>query len=291
MKMRTLPWRCGAIVGWMAAVMEMDRRSDFFAVGTSGYLVATGALLLFVVPALRRVQLPWLIAIAFPIFCGLEVATGRIDPRTVVDSLLEFGAVAVTLLLAAGLARRLALAEEVLNQFAVGPPRELAEPFSRTQGEMFREVRRARRYERPLSLIALSASGLQPPAALAQLLEQARRESIDRYVAAKVGALLDEQTAGSTLIAERGDHFLLLLPETGLQEAEHVAKRLERVGAEQHGISLRFGIASFPHQEITFDKLLETAEAQLREARGDAGEPQGETAAATQLAPSTQAGT
>jgi GGDEF domain-containing protein len=80
----------------------------------------------------------------------------------------------------------------------------------------------------------------------------------------KVGALLDEQTAGSAVIAERDGHFLLLLPEAGRQEAERVAKRLEQVAADRHGIDLRFGIASFPHQEITFDKLLETAETDLR---------------------------
>jgi GGDEF domain-containing protein len=66
------------------------------------------------------------------------------------------------------------------------------------------------------------------------------------------------------VIADRGEHFLVMLPEASRQEAEQVAKRIERAAEDRHGMAVRFGIASFPHQEITFDKLLETAEAELR---------------------------
>jgi hypothetical protein len=153
---------------------------------------------------------------------------------------------------------------------------------------MFREVRRARRYERPLSMLAVSAALSQAPIAIAELLEQARRESLDRYARARLAALLDEETAGSTLIADRGDHFLLLLPETGANEAEQVAKRIERAAAEQHGMSVRFGMASFPHQEITFDKLLETAESGLRAVERTTPSP---AKVAVAVASSTQART
>src|SRR5262249_145069 len=129
------------------------------------------------------------------------------------------------------------------------------------------EVRRARRYERPLSLLAISASGAQPAAALQRFVDDARAESLGRYVSGKLAMLLDEETAGSTVIADRGEHYLLLLPESSRQEAEQVAKGMERAAEERHGMSVRFGIASFPHQEITFDKLLETAEAELRAVR------------------------
>src|SRR5262249_34946367 len=76
-----------------------------------------------------------------------------------------------------------------------------------------------------------------------------------------------EETTGSTVIADRGEHFLVLLPESNRQEAEQVAQRIGRAAEERHGMKVRYGIASFPHQEITFDKLLETAEAELRAIR------------------------
>jgi hypothetical protein len=286
--MKALPWRCAAVIGWVVCLTELDRSSDLFAIGASGYAIAASAVLLLVVPPLRRTSIAWVLAIAFPLFAALELASGSLSPRAAVESLLEFAGAAVTLVLASRLARRLALAEDLVSDLAVGPLRADAEPFSRTQGEMFREVRRARRYERPLSLLAVSAAALQAPPAVAQLLEQARRESLFRYGRAKLAALLDEQTAGSTVIADRGDHFLLLLPETGAQEAEQVAKRIERVAAERHGIAVRFGIASFPHQEITFDKLLEAAESELREVeRAAPAAPAGPA----RVASTTQAGT
>jgi hypothetical protein len=285
--MKGLAWRCAATIGWVVCLVALDRRFGWLAIGAPGYALAATAVALLVVPRLRRLSTLGLLAFAFPAFCALEVATGGpIDLRSAGGALLEFAGAAVTLLLASRLARRLALAEDALREFAVGPLRDVAEPFSRSQGEMFREVRRARRHERPLSLLAVSASGPQPPPALAQLLDQARREGLERYLAAKVAALLDEETAGSTVIAERGDHFLLLLPETGPDEAEQVARRLERAALDRHRIALRVGIASFPHPEVTFDKLLESAEsglhAALREARGrEAGYAGGEPLASS----------
>jgi GGDEF domain-containing protein len=92
------------------------------------------------------------------------------------------------------------------------------------------------------------------------------------------------------VIADRGDHYVVLLPEAGRADAEQLAKRLERAAGDRHGIALRFGIASFPHQEITFDKLLETAESELREVEHSAaGEPP-RAAGSSRLAPSTPAG-
>jgi hypothetical protein len=289
--MSGLPGWCATTIGWVVFMTELDRRMPAFEIGPGGYALALAAAALLVVPALRRVSATWLLAVAFPLYCAIEIATeGRIDGHGALASALEFGGGAVTIFLASRLGRRLALAEDVLTEFAVGPLREPAEPFSRTQGEMFREVRRARRYERPLSLLAVSGTGPQPASALAALVEQARRDSLARYIATRIGALIEEEAAGSTIVAERGDHFLLLLPEAGPNDAEQVAKRLERAAAERYGVSLRCGIASFPHQEITFDKLLESAESALRAVERSARGPEAPVEHASKLASSAPMG-
>ena len=263
--MKTLSWQCAAALGWVACLTELDRRSEFLNLGAAGYAIGAASLLLLVVPRLRGLSTLWLLSFAFPAFCLLELLTGGpITLRSAFASGLAFAGGAVTIFLVSRLARGLGLADDVLREFASGGIRDNAEPFSRSQGEMFREVRRARRYERPLSLLAVSATGALPPAALLRLAEQARIESLDRYVSGRLASLLDEETAGSTVIADRGEHFLVMLPEASRQEAEQVAKRIERAAEDRHGMAVRFGIASFPHQEITFDKLLETAEAELR---------------------------
>src|SRR5262245_43601941 len=170
--MDTLPWRCAAIITWIVALTEIDQRSDLFQLGAPSYAIAAASVLLLVVPVLRRTSTLAALAVAFPVFCALEIASGPVDLRSAGSALIEFAGTGVLIVLVSRLARRLALAEEVLYEFAHGRTREAVEPFSRTQGEMFREVRRARRHERPLALLALSASGPQPPSALAQMLEQ-----------------------------------------------------------------------------------------------------------------------
>ncbi len=275
--MKSLPLRCAATIGWVICLTEIDARSSLFHLGTSAYLLLAASVAILVMPQLRRVSTLWIVAVSFPIFCALELLSRPLDLAAAGGALLEFLGVAITLVLTARLARGLTVAEDAIEELTLGPDREPAAPFSRTQGEMFREVRRARRYERPLSLLAVSAGGAQPPPALAQMLEEARRESLERYVALKMGALLDEQTSSSSVIASRGKHFLVLLPESERMEAEQVAKRLGQAAAARYGMELRFGIASFPHQEITFDKLLETAEAELRALEQEAASSRRET--------------
>ncbi len=287
--MKSLPLRCAATIGWVICLTEMDRRSDLFELGASSYLLLVVSAAILIVPALRRIHTAWLLGVSFPVFCALELLRGPLDLASAGRSLIAFIGAAITIALAARLAHRLTLAEDALGQLAIDTARETAAPFSRTQGEMFREVRRARRHERPLSLLAVSARGSQPPPALAQLLDEALRESLDRFVGLKVGALLDEQTAGSAVIADRDGHFLVLLPEAERQEAERVVERLGQVAADRHGIALRFGIASFPHQELTFDKLLETAETELRAIERSEANPAGERAGASRLVPSAPA--
>jgi hypothetical protein len=287
--MKSLPLRCAATIGWVICLTEMDRRSDLFELGASAYLLLVLSAAILVVPALRRVSALWVLAAAFPVYCALELLRGPLDLASGGRSLIAFTGAAITIALASRLALRLVLAEDALDQLAIGTATAPATPFSRIQGDMFREVRRARRHERPLSLLAVSARGAQPPPALAQVLEEARREGLDRFVGLKTKALLDEQTAGSAVIAEREGHFLVLLPEAERQEAERVAKRLEQAASERHGIALHFGIASFPHQEITFDKLLETAETELRALERPSGDPLGGREGAPHLAPSTPA--
>jgi hypothetical protein len=284
--MNGLPLRCAATIGWVILLAELDLRWDVFQLGASGYLLLAASAAILVVPTLRRVNTPWVLAVAFPVFCALELLSGPVDLQSAGTSLLEFTGVAVAMVLTSRLARGLALADEVIRELALGTARETAVAFARIQGEMFRELRRARRYERPLSLLAVAAHGSQPSAALVQLLEEARRESLERLVGLRVGGLLDEQTSGSAVIAERDGHFLVLLPEAERQEAERLAKRLEQTASDRHGIRLSFGIASFPHQEITFDKLLESAESALRATLREASDADASPEAAAQLVPS-----
>ena len=69
---------------------------------------------------------------------------------------------------------------------------------------------------------------------------------------------------GSDIVTRRGDHFLLLLPETDAQGASRVGQRLARVAARRWGLDLHCGVSSFPEKEVTFDGLITQAESQMR---------------------------
>jgi hypothetical protein len=294
--MHTLPAWFAATITWVILVTTADRLADPLELGALAYALSAAGLLFIVVPTLRRLSTLWVLAFAFPIYCILKVVSGaRIDFESSPAVILEFAVAAVTIFLASRVGRKLALFEEAVKDLALAPAGPPAERFARNQGEMFREVRRARRHQRPLSMLAVSAAGGRADATLAELLALMQRENADRLLAARVARLLSEETSGSAVVAERGDHFVVLLPETSQEAAALLAQRLEDTASHALGVQLRFGLASFPTPEVTFDKLVESAVSGLRDAERavagderhghDGGSDEGESPGAKLAAP------
>jgi GGDEF domain-containing protein len=146
----------------------------------------------------------------------------------------------------------------------LGDPGPYADSFENGQQEIFREIRRARRYERPLSLLAIGAEAPLSTTAIEHLIEDLRRDAMGRVANSRVAKLLLEETGGSDVVTRRGEHFLLLLPETDAQGASLVGQRLARAAARRWGLDLHCGISSFPDGEVTFDGLILEAESQMR---------------------------
>jgi hypothetical protein len=283
--MHTLPAWFAATITWVILVTTADRLADPLELGALAYALSAAGLLFIVVPTLRRLSTLWVLAFAFPIYCILKVVSGaRIDFESSPAVILEFAVAAVTIFLASRVGRKLALFEEAVKDLALAPAGPPAERFARNQGEMFREVRRARRHQRPLSMLAVSAAGGRADATLAELLALMQRENADRLLAARVARLLSEETSGSAVVAERGQEAAALL-----------AQRLEDTASHALGVQLRFGLASFPTPEVTFDKLVESAVSGLRDAERavagderhghDGGSDEGESPGAKLAAP------
>ncbi|MCH7989367.1 MAG: hypothetical protein IID46_09505 [Planctomycetes bacterium] len=131
--------------------------------------------------------------------------------------------------------------------------------------DLYREVHRARHFNRPLSLAVLSPTLIRPDARLPA------RISGDQLVKADIEILGDSlagQINSCDILMFRDGLFVLVLSETELALAEGVMTRLASVAETRHGVSLSIGIAGFPNEEVTLTGLWELAISRL--ARADA---------------------
>jgi GGDEF domain-containing protein len=184
-------------------------------------------------------------------------------------TITEGCAVIITLALARQLAKSIdeferAAADALLMEFDT---RLL--PFENRQTEIYREIRRARQFSRPLSLVTIGASDSSVGHALARLLEEAQRKAAAEYVSARLAELLTRETDACGVVSRRNGHFVVVLPESDAARAREVVERL-KASVERHlGLRVRAGLATFPDQEVTFAGLLERAEAEMQSSEFD----------------------
>src|SRR5271169_2110281 len=85
-------------------------------------------------------------------------------------------------------------------------------------------------------------------------------------VLARVGRLLEQKCRQSNVVARYGgDEFIILMPETGIEQAQALAERLRLWLAtdpmlEEHHITGSFGVASFPVHGFSMEDLIRIAD-------------------------------
>jgi diguanylate cyclase (GGDEF)-like protein len=86
-------------------------------------------------------------------------------------------------------------------------------------------------------------------------------------VLARVGRLLEQKSRQSNVVARYGgDEFIVLMPETGAEQAHVLAERLRQWLAtdpmlSEHHITGSFGVASFPMHGFSIEDLIRVADA------------------------------
>jgi hypothetical protein len=147
--------------------------------------------------------------------------------------------------------------------------------FEKGQGEIYREIRRARRYHRPLTLLAVSPKDGAVKVSLDRFIREFQRDTVDKYITARVAEFLSSAMKDCDIITHRNGHFIMLLPETDREKAKEVVASLETAARESLGLDLKFGLSVFPEEEVTFVSLLERAESHLHNGSGQESKAHG----------------
>lgn len=255
-----------AILGWFFLLYNIERISAPINLASFVYLLtAMYAILIVAIPWLQKLSLYWLWALPLPLFFALKIGFGyRIAEGNLPVTITEIFFLGVTTFLARGIG----LGLEQFREAGIGlvlsnQQKGHAQRFETGQGEIYREIQRARLYQRPLSLLAVSAKAESVQTSLDRLVKEAQDEIIKKYVSAKLANFLLEATNDCDVVTQRDDHFVIVLPEINREGVAEVIGKLQSAAQENLGLQLSFGVSTFPDQEVTFEKLLESAETEM----------------------------
>ena len=264
--MRQLRIRIAFLLAWLLLFFNIERYHASINIASFVYILA--ALVSMAIVVLRSEK-----GLRFGVVIGSTLATFLLVkwmlgyqiahvalPLTVTE--------ACSLLITASLTKLIA---EAIRDFEDRAQRVLHMHFDRpvadvgaSQTQLYREVRRARKFGRPLTVLALSASNVEDAALRAQFIEEIQRRGVRKYVASRLAQVINSCVSDCDIVAYRDNCFFVMCPEVAGDKTAQVSRRLIQAARRELGLTLNIGSATFPEEEVTLGGLLERAEDALR---------------------------
>jgi hypothetical protein len=175
----------------------------------------------------------------------------------------EIFAISMTMLITRQLRFSLESLFTVVSALTIDAASE-AQAFSSGQGQIYREIRRARRYKRPVTLLSLAPNEASLDWAFVRYMQEVQQKIVRKYIETSLSKILITELQDCDVVTLRDDHFVILLPEMQKEEASKVVEKLISVVQNDLSLTLKMGMATFPDEEVTFEGLLARAEDQMK---------------------------
>jgi GGDEF domain-containing protein len=275
--MRTMHYRISLLTAWLLFFYNLERASKYVSSQRIDLLtpyayvfVAFVGLVTLVVPSLFRLPLPVLASGGIGLFLIFKPLAGYpLGGAALPVTITEICAVLVTGLLTRQVIAGIREFETSIVNFTIKRVGRQTKDFTTEQGEMYQEVRRARAFNRPLTLLAIGLEKSSFGGAVEKMVAEVQRATMKQYVLAALAKRLEDLLGPYSIIAQDGDKFLVLLPEQSGEEVPHLVSQVHGQIQEALNLELCIGTASLPEIEI-FDDLVEAAYADMK-TRGEPG--------------------
>lgn len=185
---------------------------------------------------------------------------------------VELLALGVTVGLSSRLGHQFRKYRRALEELVFESRGSKAKPFESGQALIYSEIRRARRHAWPGVLMVVAParplSGDEQrytadDGAEQRLIGELVQKMLYKHVMARLGTLLVENLEPDVIVTQRDDDFILFFPEMDRTCAAELIGRLQSRVMDEMSVSLAVGMATFPNEAVTFESLLERAEAAL----------------------------
>jgi len=176
---------------------------------------------------------------------------------------LEFMLLEVGVWFAHQLALQISHAESVMDALALSAFPNRANDIDSENQRIKIELTRSRRYHRPLSLVVIESES-DDEKITREMLKSIQHDLLNRFTSARVGQIIDDRIRQTDLVLrDRRGRFIVLCPETDLENASLLAGRIAQAVMERTSLHVLWGVAAFPEEALTFDDLLQKARERL----------------------------
>lgn len=171
------------------------------------------------------------------------------------------------------LALQISHAESVMDALALSAFPNRANDIDSENQRIKIELTRSRRYHRPLSLVVIESES-EDEKTTREMLKSIQHDLLNRFTSARVGQIIDDRIRQTDLVLrDRRGRFIILCPETDLENASLLAGRIAQAVKERTSLKVLWGAAAFPEEALTFDDLLQKARERLIDSIQATNEP------------------
>jgi len=204
------------------------------------------------------------------VWAGIYLVIFQVVDRGLSANVGEFSVVVLEfILLEAGvwfayqLAMQISHVESVMDALALNAFPSSAREIEEENQRIKVELSRSRRYHRPLSLVVIESEN-EYRKLNREMLRSIQYDLTNRFASARIGQIIDDKVRQTDLVMkDRRGRFIVLCPETDLASITELAKRIAQAVKERVDVRVRWGVAAFPEEALTFDDLLNTARERL----------------------------
>jgi hypothetical protein len=259
--MKRIRLRVIILVGWLLVLFSADQRLEPIRISEVTYAFMLAIVILtLVVPRLARIPL-WVILTAMvPVFLVFEAWIGPlVGGSTILLTIAEIFFLSITTILARSVSQAIHEFEEAVEHITFGRRDKMPESASLGQGAIYREIRRARNHQRPLTMMAIAVDEKSIKMALDRMIQEAQLAMMVQYALSSVSKTLCDKLADCDVVVQNNNHFLVVLPETTAGDVPGLIRRLRQQVFDQVGVDLKIGTSALPQDGFTFEGLLERA--------------------------------
>jgi len=253
------------ICAWFFFFYNIEKLFGVVNIATFVYvLVFVYSVLIILLRPLQRMPLYGLLSLSLIPYIILKIEAGLTITGTGLPiAVTEVCVIWITVVLIKQMACGLEGFRKSITKLTVGHLEKETDPFDTGQSQIYHEIRRSRRYQRPATLLAIRASEHSVQISLDRFIKDAQHEIINKYIDGRIAKFLSTELGDLNIILQRGDHFIVLLPEANQEDAVEIMNQLRSAGQESLGLEFQIGVATFPDEAVTFETLLQNAEEEM----------------------------
>ena len=228
-------------------------------------------LAVIMIPAMWNTPLPVSLALWLGLYllCRLSFFSSRplLGGVHTYLSITEVALLSILVGLAHNVGRGLHDFEEAVKNITLSDVNRRVRNMDEAIEDIRMELVRSRRHQRPLTVMVIEAKPESIRAVLHRTVQEVQRAMMTRYVVTSLARVIGNQLRRTDMVLDQRDRgrFVILSPDTNVASSSVVVGRIQAAAAEQLGVSIACGLASFPDDALTFEELVHRAEGHLQE--------------------------